>query len=49
MGRKSGLYYIDSTALAVCHNRRINRHKVFADLAHGAKPASAGSSASSFI
>ena len=33
MGRKSGLYYIDSTALAVCHNRRINRHKVFADLA----------------
>jgi hypothetical protein len=33
MGRKSGLYYIDSTALAVCHNRRINRHKVFAGLA----------------
>ena len=28
-----GLYYIDSTALAVCHNRRINRHKVFAGLA----------------
>src|SRR5215210_1132698 len=33
MGRKSGLYYIDSTALAVCHNRRIPRHKVFAGLA----------------
>ncbi len=33
MGRKSGLYYIDSTALAVCHNRRIGRHKVFAGLA----------------
>src|SRR4051812_25261915 len=33
MGRKSGLYDIDSTALAVCHNRRIDRRKVFAELA----------------
>jgi hypothetical protein len=33
MGRKSGIYYIDSTALPVCHNRRIGRHKVFAGLA----------------
>ena len=33
MGRRTGIYYIDSTALPVCHNRRINRHKVFADLA----------------
>jgi hypothetical protein len=33
MGRKSGLYYIDSTPLPVCHPRRINRHKVFAGLA----------------
>ena len=33
MGRRTGLYYIDSTPLAVCHNRRIGRHKVFADLA----------------
>jgi hypothetical protein len=33
MGRRTDIYYIDSTALAVCHNRRINRHKVFADLA----------------
>ena len=33
MGRGTGIYYIDSTPLAVCHNRRIGRHKVFADLA----------------
>jgi DDE family transposase len=33
MGRKTGIYYIDSTPLPVCHNRRINRHRVFADLA----------------
>src|SRR3982751_1510357 len=33
MGRRTGIYYIDSTALPVCHNRRIDRHKVFADLA----------------
>jgi Transposase DDE domain len=33
MGRRTEIYYIDSTPLAVCHNRRIGRHKVFADLA----------------
>ncbi len=33
MGRKTGVYYIDSTALPVCHNRRIRRHKTFASLA----------------
>jgi hypothetical protein len=33
MGRRTGIYYIDSTPLAVCHNRRIGRHQVFADLA----------------
>src|ERR1700709_2600401 len=32
-GRRTGIYYIDSPALPVCHNRRIDRHKVFADLA----------------
>jgi hypothetical protein len=33
MGRRTGIYYIDSTPLPVCHTRRINRHKVFAGLA----------------
>lgn len=32
-GKKTGIYYIDSTALPVCHNRRIHRHKVFDGLA----------------
>jgi hypothetical protein len=32
-GDKTDIYYIDSTPLVVCHNRRINRHKVFAGLA----------------
>lgn len=29
MGRKTNIYYIDSTPLPVCHNRRIAKHKVF--------------------
>lgn len=29
LGRLIGLYYCDSTALKVCHNRRIHNHKVF--------------------
>ena len=33
----TGLYYIDSTALPVCDNHRIARHKVFADLAQRGK------------
>lgn len=33
MGKKTGIYYVDSTALPVCHNLRINRHKVFKGLA----------------
>lgn len=28
-GRCTGLSFVDSTALRVCHNRRITRHKVF--------------------
>lgn len=32
-GQKTGLYYVDSTALAVCNNKRIARHKVFEGLA----------------
>jgi hypothetical protein len=30
-GRCTGISFIDSTALRVCHNRRIARHKVFID------------------
>jgi DDE family transposase len=33
LGQRTGIYYLDSTALAVCHNRRIGRHKTFAGLA----------------
>jgi len=33
MGQRTAIYYIDSTALPVCHNRRIGRHKTFAGLA----------------
>ncbi len=32
-GRCTGIAFVDSTPLAVCHNRRIPRHKVFKDLA----------------
>jgi hypothetical protein len=35
-GEQTGVYFADSTQLAVCHNRRIHRHKVFEDMAaHG--------------
>jgi len=37
LGSKTGLYYIDSTALPVCDNHRISRHKVFAGLAQRGK------------
>ncbi len=32
-GSCTGIAFVDSTPVAVCHNRRITRHKVFKDLA----------------
>jgi len=32
-GKQTHLYYVDSTKVVVCHNRRINRHKVFKGIA----------------
>lgn len=37
LGRKTGLYYVDSTPLAVCHNKRIYRHKTFKGIAQRGK------------
>ncbi len=34
---RSGIYYVDSTKLAVCHNKRIYAHKVFDGVAHRGK------------
>jgi hypothetical protein len=36
-GECSGISFIDSTSLKVCHNRRINSHKVFAGRARRGK------------
>ncbi len=36
-GECSGVGYIDSTALKVCHNKRIHNHKVFAGVAQRGK------------
>jgi hypothetical protein len=37
VGEKTGLYYVDSTTLKVCHNRRIHRHKTFRGIAERGK------------
>ncbi len=33
----TGIAFVDSTSLPVCHTRRITRHEVFADLAQRGK------------
>jgi hypothetical protein len=35
--RKTGIYFIDTTKLAVCNNKRIGCHKVFKDIAKRGK------------
>jgi len=37
LGRCSGISFIDSTSLKVCHNRRIHSHKVFEGCARRGK------------
>src|ERR671912_439568 len=37
LGTRTGVYYIDSTALPVCDNHHLSRHKVFAGLAQRGK------------
>ncbi len=37
LGPCTGLSFVDSTALAVCHNRRIRQHRVFRDVAQRGK------------
>jgi len=36
-GKETGLYFMDSTHLAICHNKRISRNKVFAEIAERGK------------
>ena len=36
-GSKTGLYYVDSTPIKVCHNRRIYRNKTFKGIAKRGK------------
>jgi len=35
--RQTGIAFVDSTPISVCHNKRIRRHKTFAGLAHRGK------------
>jgi len=37
LGKKTGIYYIDATPLAVCRNQRIHNHRVFEGIAKRGK------------
>lgn len=37
LGEKTGIYIADATSLPVCHNKRINRHRVFKAMANRGK------------
>lgn len=37
LGQRTGMYYVDSTSLKVCHNKRIKRHRVFKGIAERGK------------
>ena len=32
-GKRTGIYYIDSSCLPVCHTKRSKRHKIFETIA----------------
>jgi hypothetical protein len=36
-GENTGVYFIDATALPICHNKRISRNKVFKNIAERGK------------
>ncbi len=47
-GEETGIYFADSSKLAVCHNRRIHRHKVFESMAARGKTTSMGEAGQRF-
>ena len=48
-GRRTGISFIDSTCVPVCHNKRIKRNKVFKDMQRLARVQWDGILASNFI
>lgn len=48
-GNCTGISFMDSTSLKVCHNRRIKQHRVFKDLVARGKTRLIGSLASNYM